>query len=115
MASKIEAAVTAVKPGSLCNACVVAAGSDLNIIRSILGSDSLHGTKGTLFVTPGTELEKQVIADIDSQEENGDVSDEARKAAVAARDEARKLQALPHQSRQNILRAVQDQPKKEIW
>lgn len=34
------------------------------------------------------------------------VLDEARDKAVAARTEARKLQALPHETRQNILRAV---------
>lgn len=106
MASKIDAAVSSVEPGSLCNACVVAAGSDLNVIRSILGSDPSHGTKGTLFVTPGTDLEKQALADMDAVDDNGNVSEEARKAAVAARDEARKLQALPHQARQDILRAV---------
>ena len=61
MASKIEAAVSAVSPGSQCNACVIASGSDLNAIRAILGPDNEYGTKGTLFVTPGTELEKLVI------------------------------------------------------
>ena len=43
MASKIDAALAAVKPGSNCSACVVAAGSDLNIIRSILGSSYHDG------------------------------------------------------------------------
>ena len=68
MSSKIEAATSAVKPGSNCSACVVAAGSDLNSIRAILGSDPQYGTKGTLFVTPGSELEKQALADFGRQD-----------------------------------------------
>lgn len=63
MSSKIEAATSAVKPGSHCSACVVAAGSDLNSVRAILGNDPKYGVKGTLFVTPGSELEKQALAD----------------------------------------------------
>jgi len=63
MASKIEAATSAVKEGSQCSACVVAAGSDLNCIRAILGPDPRYGSKGTLFVTPTSNLEKQAIAD----------------------------------------------------
>ena len=67
MSSKIEAATSAVKPGSQCSACVVAAGSDLNSVRAILGSDPQYGVKGTLFVTPGSELEKQALADFVTQ------------------------------------------------
>jgi glutamate 5-kinase len=63
MASKIGAAISAVKPGSRCNACVVAAGSDLDSIRAILGQKNDYGTKGTLFVTPGSDLEQQAFAD----------------------------------------------------
>lgn len=63
MASKIGAATSAVKPGSRCNACVVAAGSDLNSIRAILGQGNKFGTKGTLFVTPESDLEQQAFAD----------------------------------------------------
>jgi glutamate 5-kinase len=59
MQSKIDA----VKPGSDCTACVVAAGCDLNSIRAILGPEPMFGSKGTLFVTPGSNLEKQAIAD----------------------------------------------------
>ena len=40
------------------------------------------------------------------QDTETNVLDEARGKAVAARMEARKLQALPYQTRQNILRAV---------
>jgi gamma-glutamyl phosphate reductase len=36
------------------------------------------------------------------------VSEEARAKAVAARTEARKLQALPHQVRKDILHAIAD-------
>jgi delta-1-pyrroline-5-carboxylate synthetase len=109
MASKIGAAISAVKPGSRCNACVVAAGSDLDSIRAILGQKNDYGTKGTLFVTPGSDLEQQAFADATMIEETeANVSDEAREKAVAARTEARKLQALPYNVRQNILRAVAD-------
>ena len=68
MASKIGAAVSAVKPGSRCTACVVAAGSDLNSIRAILGPSPKYGTKGTLFVTPGSDLEKQALLDLETAE-----------------------------------------------
>lgn len=40
------------------------------------------------------------------QEQEGDVSEEARKKALAARAEARKLQAMPYQVRKDILEAV---------
>ena len=56
MGAKIEAALGAVKPGSLCNACVVVGGDDLNAIRSIVGKHLDGEPKGTLFVTPGTKL-----------------------------------------------------------
>jgi delta-1-pyrroline-5-carboxylate synthetase len=108
MGSKIEAASAAVRPGAICSACVVASGSDLNSIRAILGSDPKYGTRGTLFCTPGSDLEKQAIQDSTSQdaESSASVSDEARLKASAARSEARKLQALPYSVRQDILRAV---------
>lgn len=109
MASKIGAASAAVAPGSRCNACVVAAGSDLNSIRAILGQDPKYGTKGTMFVTPESDLEHQAILDAKAAEDaEANVSEEAREKAVAARTEARKLQALPHETRQNILRTVAD-------
>jgi delta-1-pyrroline-5-carboxylate synthetase len=40
------------------------------------------------------------------KETDGDVTDEARKKALAARAEARKLQALPHQVRKDILESI---------
>ena len=64
MASKIDAAMSAVAPGSSCGACVVAAGSDLNSIRAVLGPKPMP-SKGTLFVTPGSELEKQAQSEAD--------------------------------------------------
>lgn len=67
MAAKIQAASNAVKPGSACTACVVAAGCDLNTIRSILGREhkpELGKPKGTLFATPGSDLEKQAIDEL---------------------------------------------------
>jgi delta-1-pyrroline-5-carboxylate synthetase len=69
MASKIQAAKSAVAPGSKCTACVVIGGSDLNSIRGVLGAHSTRGQKkGTLFVTPGSDLEKQAIIDFKNEE-----------------------------------------------
>lgn len=115
MAAKIDAAVSVVKPGSSCGACVIAAGHDLNAIRAVLGlneSGKVYESVGTLFCTPGSELEIQAIKDVQmmsgGEEKSGgtSVSDEARLKATAARTQARKLQALPYEVRQNILRAV---------
>ena len=86
MASKIDAATSAVKPGSKCNACVVASGADLNAVRAVLGRQNLYGTKGTLFCTPDTPLELQAIKDIEATvEKENDISGEAKEKAVAAR------------------------------
>jgi glutamate 5-kinase len=68
MAAKIGAASSAVKPGSRCSACVVAAGSDLDSIRAVLGRNPEYKSRGTLFVTPGSNLEKQAIIDVMSTE-----------------------------------------------
>ncbi len=64
MASKIEAATSAVAPGTKCAACVVASGADLNSVRSVLGREMKYGTKGTLFLTPGSALEKESIKEL---------------------------------------------------
>ena len=120
MDSKICAAQSAVEPGSQCRACVVLSGADLNAIRSVTSKnyDASIGSKGTLFATPGSELEKQAIKEIeDAQSNNGDaVSETARQMAVASRDQARKLQNLPHAERKAILYAVADalEAEKEI-
>jgi hypothetical protein len=109
MASKIEAATNAVAPGSTCTACVVASGADLNAIRAIFGPENRFGSKGTLFCTPGSALEKQAIIDLSSEVDSVEkISNEAREKAIAARTEARKLQSLPYQVRQGILRAMAD-------
>ena len=125
MSSKIDAAVSSVRPGSNCVACVVTAGHDLNGIRHVLGRppSSSNGkavpykSPGTLFCTPGSALEKQAILEIEIKNEkeakglgatSGSVSDEARVKATKSRAEARKLQALPHSVRQDILRAIAD-------
>jgi hypothetical protein len=68
MASKIEAAINSVSPGSKCRACIVASGDDLNSIRAVLGPTNKFGSKGTLFVTPGSDLEKQAILDLEEAE-----------------------------------------------
>lgn len=117
MASKIEAALSSVRPGSSCSACVVAAGNDLNSIRSVLGNQKGKGSpKGTLFCTPDSDLEKQARLDFPVANESSSssggagmpeqVSDEARRKAMAARTQARKLQSLPLQVRQGILNAM---------
>ena len=68
MASKIEAAQFAVSPGSQCRACVVVSGCDLSAIRALANSEyeleEGEEPKGTLFVTPGSELEEQALEDI---------------------------------------------------
>ena len=120
MDSKISAAQSAVEPGSQCRACVVLSGADLNAIRSVTSKDydASIGSKGTLFATPGSELEKQAMKEIeDAQSNNGDaVSETARQMAVASRDQARKLQNLPHSERKAILYAVADalEAEKEV-
>lgn len=67
MSAKIEAAANAVLPGSATTACVVAAGSDLNCIRAILAREyhpDFGSSKGTLFATPGSDLEKQALVEL---------------------------------------------------
>jgi len=109
MSSKIDAATAAVAPGTNCSACVVASGSDLNSIRGVLGRDSKFKSPGTLFATPGSDLEKQAIADLASGCLSVEsVSEEARNKAVAARAEARKLCAMPFEVRKNILNTIAD-------
>ena len=125
MASKIEAAQFAVSPGSKCRACVVVNGNDLSAIRSLVSTEYEFGKKkegkeeqqpkGTLFVTPGSELEAQALEDvrhIQATDEEA-VSREARNMAAAARDEARRLQSLPHSERRAILYAVADALEQE--
>ena len=63
MAAKIDAAMSAVETGSSCVACVVASGADLNCIRAVLGASPAHGSRGTLFACPGSDLEAQALAD----------------------------------------------------
>ena len=64
MASKIGSAMAAVQPGSSVSACVVASGADLHSIRAVLGSNPKYFSNcGTLFVTPGTQLEAQAKKD----------------------------------------------------
>ena len=60
-----DAAMSAVAPGSNCGACVVAAGSDLNSIRAVLGPKPFP-SKGTMFVTAGSELERQAQIELDA-------------------------------------------------
>ena len=67
MGAKIDAAISAVAPGSLVQACVIAPGKDLNVIRSILSRkyDSSFGSpKGTLFLTPESDLEKVALEEV---------------------------------------------------
>lgn len=67
MAAKIEAARNAVRPGTKCAACVIAAGSDFNSIRSILLHEfnpEFGPSKGTLFATPGSDLELLALEEL---------------------------------------------------
>jgi hypothetical protein len=66
MGSKIDAANSAVAPGSACSACVIASGVDLNSIRAVLGKSAEYGKKGTLFCSPGSLLEKQALGDLEA-------------------------------------------------
>ena len=86
-------------------------GADLNSIRSITSKE--HGlkhceTKGTLFVTPKSELETQALKEQEEMQSSNaeSVSDSARIMATNSRDQARKLQNLPHSERKAILYAV---------
>eukprot|EP00934_Nitzschia_sp_Nitz4_P001756 Nitzschia sp. Nitz4//scaffold55_size114948//103114//105701//NITZ4_003926-RA/size114948-processed-gene-0.243-mRNA-1//-1//CDS//3329554605//1756//frame0 len=107
MGSKIDAASYAVSDGSSCVACVVASGANLDTIRSVFGPADKYGPAGTLFLTPGSPLEKQALDDLNQAKElDANVSQEARDKAMAARAEARKLQAMPHSVRRDILEAV---------
>lgn len=118
MGSKIDAARAAVQPGSRCRACVVASGSDLDCIRAVLGRDpnqafAQESPRGTLFCTPGSDMEKQAMLEMKQEPtaastSSADLSQQARYMATKARIEARKLQALPYKVRQQILRAVAD-------
>mmetsp|Transcript_10125 Transcript_10125/g.13380 ORF Transcript_10125/g.13380 Transcript_10125/m.13380 type:complete len:796 (+) Transcript_10125:92-2479(+) len=110
MAAKIEAAQNACKPGSSCTACVVAAGADFMSIKAILSreySPEFGKPKGTLFATPGSDLEKLALEEI----ANGGGDDEscfeqARDMATVARFEARKLQGLSYEERSAIVEGV---------
>ena len=68
MAAKIGAAESAVRPGASTAACVVAAGSDLNSIRAILSPvykpEAGEQAKGTLFATPGSDLERLAVEEL---------------------------------------------------
>ncbi|CAB9506023.1 Gamma-glutamyl phosphate reductase [Seminavis robusta] len=112
MAAKIEAAQSAVRPGSNCAACVIAAGSDLTSIRSILSpayDPDFGPAKGTLFATSGSDLEKLALEElVNALEDEESCSELARDMAIKARKEARKLMTLPHATRQSILNAVAD-------
>eukprot|EP00529_Nitzschia_sp_RCC80_P009571 CAMPEP_0113469394 /NCGR_PEP_ID=MMETSP0014_2-20120614/15875_1 /TAXON_ID=2857 /ORGANISM="Nitzschia sp." /LENGTH=788 /DNA_ID=CAMNT_0000361867 /DNA_START=146 /DNA_END=2512 /DNA_ORIENTATION=- /assembly_acc=CAM_ASM_000159 len=112
MGAKIAAAEMAVAPGSACTACVVAAGSDLDSVRSILSTEhkpEFGPPKGTLFATPGSDLEKQALEELVNWETDDEtVTEAAREMATAARKEARKLQSMPFVVRKSILNAVAD-------
>ena len=68
MESKISAAQFAVAEGSKCRACIVCNGDDMNAIRSVVGGEDWenHGSvTGTLFATPGSDLEKMALREIE--------------------------------------------------
>jgi delta l-pyrroline-5-carboxylate synthetase len=91
---------------------VVLSGADLNAIRSVTSKDydPVIGQKGTLFATPGSELEKQALKEIEDTQaaSTESLSKESHLKATAARDQARKLQTLSYLERKTILYAVAD-------
>lgn len=111
MSAKIAAAQSSVAVGSKVAACVVAAGSDLDSVRAILGRThqaELGPPKGTLFAMPGSELEKQAIEEyiLAVDDEESTLGEAAREMAIGARREARKLLGMPGDVRRSILQAV---------
>lgn len=66
MGAKIDAALSSVKPGSKCNACIVVGGHDLDAIRGTVGSMVMTSPKGTLFATPGTQLYEIAANEVDA-------------------------------------------------
>jgi delta-1-pyrroline-5-carboxylate synthetase len=136
MSSKIDAALSAVQSGSPTRACVVAAGHDLNSIRSILGPNgSSYGSKGTLFCQVGTNLDQQAKREasavaaaaasssaskannrqpkndtlsVSSTQQEQQQQNAARQQAIAARVQARKLQTMSYEVRRNIILAIAD-------
>jgi len=121
MAAKINAAQASVAAGSKCRACVIASGNNLNVIRSVLGRCSISASSdeeptGTLFCTPGSDLEMMARKEVEAVESTSPtvenisdrVSDEARMKAMLARNEARKLLSLPYSTRRDMLNAVAD-------
>lgn len=73
MGAKITAARDAVKPGpvSICTACIIIGGHDLDCIRSVLGPSEegiSDQQKGTLFVTPGTPLYDEALREMKTED-----------------------------------------------
>lgn len=69
MAAKIDAAMSAVKPGSSCSACIIAGGHDLDTVSAVLDEkfDSYAGSpRGTLFATPGSDLYEQAKLELET-------------------------------------------------
>jgi len=112
MAAKIAAAQMAVEPGSNCTACVVASGTDLDVVLSVLGRDYkpelCDPPKGTLFATPGSDFEKEAMEELEWETGSDDDCLTTSDMAHKARQQARKLQAFPYVRRQAILNAVAD-------
>jgi len=112
MGAKIGAAKSAVTAGSTCAACVIAAGSDLDSILSILlptYKPEMGPAKGTLFATPGSDLEKLAVAElVVAVEDEESCSEIARDMAAKARREARRLLMLPFEVRKCILNTIAD-------
>jgi delta-1-pyrroline-5-carboxylate synthetase len=83
---------------------MVLSGVDLDAIRSVTSKEygPAVGTRRTLFATPGSELERQAVKEMEDARSKGGES------VSEARDQARRLQALPHSERRAILYAVAD-------
>ena len=113
MGAKIDAAMSAVRVGSACQACVIAAGWEMDSISSVLGPFD-GNQKGTLFLTPGTELSNFAVEEARGDAKTAGQSKkelsqaEARGKATRARDSARAFRSLPYASRCATLGAVAD-------
>lgn len=113
MGAKIDAAMSAVRVGSQCQACVIAAGWEMDSISSVLGAFD-GKCKGTLFLTPGSDLFSFAVEEAQGAAAGGAEAGkeqalaESRAKALKARDGARAFRALPYERRCATLHAIAD-------
>ena len=104
MEAKIAAAVSAVTESKV-KACVIACGSELDTISSILGQKNDGKNLGTLFINRDYKaLWDEAVAEWEGVNKGGGEGEKER--AVKARDEARKLGRMEYEDRRGILECV---------